>query len=209
MSRCYSAYRLRFSSRLAVTFLWGLALANIGCGAMFNERTSVVRVDATPPGAKVYVDGLYVAQAPAGVTLTNAQSHSIDLEANGYQRQGTRLESRTSGGFVVLDCVLLLFFIVPGVIALAVDASTGDWNVLEGNHLSVRLSPSQGWQPDAVAPAAAPSPLPGCQYDAQCKGERICRAGQCVEPTPASAAPAAPGGLAPPPSTDQQQPDGH
>lgn len=35
----------------------------------------------------------------------------------------------------------------------------------------------------------------GCQYDTQCKGERICAAGQCVDPPapPAVAAPAAPG----------------
>lgn len=31
----------------------------------------------------------------------------------------------------------------------------------------------------AAAPAEAAG---GCQYDTQCKGERICKAGQCVDP---------------------------
>jgi hypothetical protein len=32
------------------------------------------------------------------------------------------------------------------------------------------------------APSAAPSAADGCHYDAQCKGERICVSGQCVNP---------------------------
>jgi hypothetical protein len=30
--------------------------------------------------------------------------------------------------------------------------------------------------------ATAPADAAGCQYDTQCKGERICKAGQCVDP---------------------------
>ncbi len=29
-----------------------------------------------------------------------------------------------------------------------------------------------------------PAPAAGCQYDMQCKGERICQQGQCVSPEP-------------------------
>jgi hypothetical protein len=34
----------------------------------------------------------------------------------------------------------------------------------------------------AAAPAEAAASTGGCQYDAQCKGERICKAGECVDP---------------------------
>jgi hypothetical protein len=34
----------------------------------------------------------------------------------------------------------------------------------------------------ATAPAEAATGTTGCHYDAQCKGERICKAGQCVDP---------------------------
>jgi hypothetical protein len=34
----------------------------------------------------------------------------------------------------------------------------------------------------SAAPAEAAASTGGCQYDAQCKGERICKAGQCVDP---------------------------
>jgi hypothetical protein len=56
---------------------------------------------------------------------------------------------------------------------------------------------------EATEPAARPTPKPvasGCQYDTQCKGDRVCVKGACVAPTPPSpaqapaepAAPAAP-----------------
>lgn len=38
------------------------------------------------------------------------------------------------------------------------------------------------------APTAA-SPASGCSYDTQCKGDRICEAGRCVDPSPAPSAP--------------------
>ncbi len=45
-------------------------------------------------------------------------------------------------------------------------------------------APAAAETPAAVAPAAG-----GCQYDTQCKGERICEAGRCVEPTQRAAEP--------------------
>ena len=43
--------------------------------------------------------------------------------------------------------------------------------------------------PPGPAAPIAPAPAPaagGCQYDAQCKGERVCVKGECVDPKPAS-----------------------
>lgn len=39
---------------------------------------------------------------------------------------------------------------------------------------------------------APPAPAAGCQYDMQCKGERICQMGQCVSPDAEEAAEPAP-----------------
>ena len=36
-------------------------------------------------------------------------------------------------------------------------------------------------------PVAAPVPSEGCQFDTQCKGDRICVAGECRDPQPSSA----------------------
>lgn len=57
--------------------------------------------------------------------------------------------------------------------------------------LLLAASMTAGWS--SLAQAA------GCQYDMQCKGERICQQGQCVFPDPEDTAEA--GGPAPLPAT--------
>jgi hypothetical protein len=173
-----------------------------GCGAMFNDKNTVVPVRVAPDiTARVYVDGRYIGESPVSVELTSAESHTIDIEAEGYERQTTRIESRADAGYIILDCVLLVAFVIPGIIAIAVDAGSGDWKVLQMKQVSAQLAPARTTAPK-VAPPSAPPPEPppsvhapsesvigvapnGCQYDAQCKGDRICKAGQCVEPSPA------------------------
>jgi hypothetical protein len=47
---------------------------------------------------------------------------------------------------------------------------------------------ASGSAPAPAPTAANPSPPSnGCQFDTQCKGERVCVRGECVEPSPASA----------------------
>jgi hypothetical protein len=44
----------------------------------------------------------------------------------------------------------------------------------------------RGRRQEPASPAKAPSasPVAGCQYDMQCKGNRICQGGRCVDPSP-------------------------
>jgi hypothetical protein len=142
-----STYRLLLGLVLSI----GLVNIGAGCGAMFNETTAVVQIDVIPPGARVSVDGLYVAQAPTQIQMPSARSHVVDIDADGYQRQTARIESRPSAGYIVLDC-LLLIFIIPGVVALLVDGLTGNWRVLDADRLAVRMHP--------LPPLPPPMPRP-------------------------------------------------
>jgi hypothetical protein len=163
-----------------------LGTLTTGCGAMFNQGHAVVPVQVNPPGARVYVDGQYFGPAPLNVPLSTTTPHTIDIQADGYERQTTQIDSHVNGGYVVLDCVLLVFLVVPGIIALVVDGSTGDWRVPDRNYMSFSLNRARiqpAAPPPAPAPAAAPAPS-GCQYDAQCKGDRICVGGTCLPPPP-------------------------
>ena len=197
--------------------LLGVALAVIvvnlgtGCGAMFNEPAPAIPVHTNPAGARIYVDGAYVAQTPSYVRLTAASSHLVQIAADGYDAQSIQITSQANGGYIILDCLLILALIVPGIIALAVDGGSGAWKTLDVQALSIQLQPTAKPAPikppvspaPAPAPAeipaqpphqdAAPAPSPaGCQYDSQCKGNRICAAGTCVDPGERAAPPPTP-----------------
>lgn len=166
-----------------------------GCGAMFNQEAAVVPIYVNPPGAKVYVDGQFVGPAPTNVSMPNKTPHTITVEADGYERQTTQIDSHVNGGFVVLDCLFLVALVVPGLIALVVDGSTGDWRALDRDSMSFALVPvrpqkAPAWPayrgpvipvPPPTRPPSVPSPA-GCQYDNQCKGDRICVGGKCLPP---------------------------
>ena len=185
--------------------LLGVALAVIvvnlgaGCGAMFNEPAPAIPVHTNPAGARIYVDGAYVAQAPSYVRLTAANSHLVQIAADGYDAQSIQVTSQANGGYIILDCLLILALIVPGIIALGVDGGSGAWKTLDVQALSIQLRPTAKPAPTkppvSPAPAPAPAVIPaeppqpdaapaptGCQYDSQCKGNRICAAGTCVDP---------------------------
>jgi PEGA domain len=134
-----------------------IILVNLGsgCAAMFNDQSPVIPVQVSPPGARVYVDGLYVAQAPTQIRLNTANPHMVQVAAEGYEPQTIHIHPHTSGGYIVLDCLLLLALIVPGIIALAVDGGSGYWKVFDFDQLTVQLQPL-----GARPPPPPPSPLP-------------------------------------------------
>jgi hypothetical protein len=65
--------------------------------------------------------------------------------------------------------------------------------VLKRLATSARAStPVDGAQPDVPASAATKAPAEaGCHYDTQCKGDRVCVKGECVDASPAAASPSA------------------
>lgn len=180
-----------------------LVTANAGCGALFNNSISTVPVSVSPAiKARIFVDGTLVGESPVNVRLTSADSHIVSVEGDGYERQTVRVDSHAGGGYIAADCVLLIFFLVPGIIALAVDGGSGDWKVLDPDEISFRLPASRASPPPLAALSAVralrsnPIVTAGCPYDAQCRGDRVCQAGTCVERAhPPSESPNAPASL--------------
>jgi hypothetical protein len=181
----------------ATALLIIMAHLSMGCGAMLNDRKVKIPVETTPPGARVYLDGIHIGVSPISVEVEQRKSHVVEVDADGYTKQTAQLEPSVDSTFIVLDCLLLILVIVPGVVALAVDGGTGDWKVIDNSPLSIVLTPAGTSQtPSATAPQTKPQTPPaitpttpenlnpiatGCQYDAQCKGDRVCNQGQCVD----------------------------
>jgi hypothetical protein len=170
----------------------GLALAlvtsNAGCGAMFNGSIATVPVSVSPSvRAKIFADGTLAGESPVKLRLTTADSHTVSVEADGYESQTVRIQPHAGGGYIVADCILLVAFLVPGIIALAVDGGSGDWNVLDPDEVSFRLPASRVPSPNAApgvqsASKATPPAPTGVQDDARWQGARVCQAVTCAEP---------------------------
>jgi hypothetical protein len=58
-----------------------------------------------------------------------------------------------------------------------------------------------GQQPSAPATPVTVAKSSGCEYDAQCKGDRVCTNHQCVDPAPTSKPEANSAPVTPPPAT--------
>jgi hypothetical protein len=54
--------------------------------------------------------------------------------------------------------------------------------ILKASDAPVSTPPPPAEAAPAPAPPVEPIPTAGCQYDAQCKGDRVCVRGECVEP---------------------------
>jgi hypothetical protein len=135
----------------------GLSLAlvtlNTSCGALFNTSVATVPVSVSPSvKARIFVDGTLAGEAPVNVRLTTSDVHTVTVEADGYERQTVRIGSHAGGGYIAADCILLVAFLVPGIIALAVDGGSGDWNVLDPDQVFFRLPASRAVpSPDAAS----------------------------------------------------------
>ncbi len=68
----------------------------------------------------------------------------------------------------------------------AIALANGDGGYLKATVLK-RLAVEPA--PAAVPVASAAPAKSGCEFDTQCKGDRVCVAGQCQSPTPTTAAP--------------------
>ena len=144
---------------LGVALLIAFVNLGTGCGAMFNQDAAVIPIRVNPPGARVFVDGQLVGEAPVNVSMPSTSTHTVDVEADGYERHTGKIEARVGGGYIALDCVLLLFGIIPGVIALVVDGTSGDWKSLEKEDLSITLIPVRA-APAGTWPTHAPPFVP-------------------------------------------------
>lgn len=78
------------------------------------------------------------------------------------------------------------------------------WALANGNGVYIKATVLKR-TPPAPVQAAVAAPAEGCKFDNQCKGDRICVAGECRDPQPSAAPAAAPppavtGVAAPPPA---------
>ena len=93
------------------------------CATILGGVKDTTRVtQGTPEGAKVYLNGNYISDAPCNVRVNkNVKSgiNKIEIKAEGYETQTINMTRKVSIGYVVADAVC------TGWIGLIVDFATG------------------------------------------------------------------------------------
>ena len=119
-------------SRFLLTLPLLAALA--GCASMFNNKTPSVDIESNPTQAAVYVNGNYVGETPVSVDLSIRREHTITFHKDGYQDRSYQVFRSVGFGWILLDLV--------GLVPIIVDAATGDWFMLDTEHVNVIMAPT-------------------------------------------------------------------
>jgi hypothetical protein len=119
---------------LAVLLALQLVSLSTGCATVFHGSNEKVRFTSDPDGATVYLDGENAGKTPFESQIDSRHNHTVEFKKEGYDSRNLSLQSSAGAGWVVLDVVFLLLF-VP----LIVDASTGNWGMLDKDHVAAHL----------------------------------------------------------------------
>ena len=133
-------HRTRVKRWIAGVVLVAFLNLATGCCAILNGTSQTIRVVTNPEGKTVEYEGMKLKD---GDTFT-LQKHFHNPQFNvGTDRRPIMYDLHYDPDpWLIGDGVLLLFFIIPGVIALGVDFGTGAWRTVD-NPQQVYVPPSE------------------------------------------------------------------
>jgi PEGA domain len=131
---------MKISCLVFLPFLFFTSCATITRGV--HEKLSVL---SEPPGAEVRLSSGEKGVTPAKfVKSRRGESFTVTISKPGYTPQTVKVESK---GSATGGTVMAANAIAGGIIGIAVDASTGAYNSLYPNPVSVHLAPNQKLKP--------------------------------------------------------------
>ncbi len=105
-----------------------------GCATIFRGPNQQVGLNASTPGAEVFIDGQKVGVTPMKLSLKTDKQYTITFKKAGFKDATYRLTNRVGALWVVLD-------VLAGLLPLIVDISTGAWYEFETTDVNVTLEP--------------------------------------------------------------------
>ncbi len=117
------------TQNLVVSLLIGcLLLATSGCATIIRGRGQTVNIITNPADRTVYYQGRPVSHGQNLIVSKQFESPKFNVGTD----QGPIEVQMTydMDPWLIADAALLFVFIIPGVIALGVDAATGAWRNL-------------------------------------------------------------------------------
>lgn len=119
-----------------VALLTCMVLIFNSCAIIFSGTNAGVRMDSSPDGVEVWVNGAKAGVTPCKIELKKNQEYSIEFKKEGYQTRSYRLTNSVGAGWVVLD-------ILGGLVPVIIDAATGAWYSLSQDNINAVLEKQQ------------------------------------------------------------------
>lgn len=125
---------------LYVTVLFGLGVFTLsGCGLIFSGSSQTIQVHSGPESARVSTNPPTAEYTtPTALQLSKKHSYTLTFEKDGYNPATFYIQKNVKVGIVILDVLL------TGLIGVVVDATTGGWNKLTPESVTVILEKSEG-----------------------------------------------------------------
>lgn len=100
-----------------------------GCAALLHGTSQTIRVTTQPAGETIYYQGIAVRDGE----MVTVQKHFEPPRLNvGTPERPVMADVKFDPDpLLIADAVLLVFFVVPGLVALGVDFGTGAWRKLD------------------------------------------------------------------------------
>jgi hypothetical protein len=129
--------RTTLRTRMAtIVSLIAIITLSTGCASILKGSKSSVDVHSNPPGAEIYINGARVGTAPLQLEMASDKSYKLEVRKAGHMTRTYILESEVGVGWVILDVF------AGGLIAVVVDAATGDWHTLSPSEIHATLPPA-------------------------------------------------------------------
>lgn len=103
-----------------------------GCATIFNGSTESVAISSEPSGAKVYINGVYMGEAPVQIQLKTNKSYTVEFRKDGFGSRTVLINNSVGIGWVILDAIF-------GLIPIVVDAATGSWYGFDNDFITAHL----------------------------------------------------------------------
>lgn len=104
-----------------------LSVWNFSCAAILANQHVSVRLRGEE-GMTLHDGGVYIGAPGQVVALSTRRDHYLELkDAAKALISSCTIPRAMRSGYVVVDSLLLLLYLVPGIVALAVDGGTDSW----------------------------------------------------------------------------------
>lgn len=146
--------RSRLTAAALVLVLAASSIGLGGCATLFASGPDRVPVATNPPGAYVYLNGVFVGQSPTVVSMDRDRPGQIQIYLPGFRPLVMQREKTFNLWFVAN--VFWAVMIVP----IIVDMVTGNYQEYSDDAIAVGLTPDSGPPPTWYAPTGPPYPAP-------------------------------------------------